>query len=150
MAKGGQVDETLLKPEEPSVDSDFQTDKAWVLSVQRNLYQWSQRHILTSPGLLESRMHSERCLSGSARGRAKPLVARPEWRAGPTQPYIPIKRGFLYLVAIIDWQSRKVLSWRLSNTMDTHFCVEALEEALVLHGVQEIFNNGSRIAIYVM
>lgn len=54
--------------------------------------------------------------------------------------YIPIKRGFLYLVAIMDWHSRKVLSWRLSNTMDTHFCVEALEEALALYGVPDIFN----------
>jgi putative transposase len=54
--------------------------------------------------------------------------------------YIPIKRGFLYLVAIMDWQSRKVLSWRLSNTMETDFCVEALEEALARYGVPDIFN----------
>ncbi len=54
--------------------------------------------------------------------------------------YIPIKRGFLYLVAIMDWQSRKVLSWRLSNTMNTHFCIEALEEALARYGVPDIFN----------
>ncbi len=54
--------------------------------------------------------------------------------------YIPIKRGFLYLAAIMDWHSRKVLSWRLSNTMDTAFCVEALEEALAWHGSPEIFN----------
>ena len=54
--------------------------------------------------------------------------------------YIPIKRGFLYLVAIMDWHSRKVLSWRLSNTMDTRFCVEALEEAVELYGTPEIFN----------
>lgn len=54
--------------------------------------------------------------------------------------YIPIKRGFLYLVAIMDWYSRKVLSWRLSNTMDTRFCVEALEDALAQHGKPEIFN----------
>ena len=54
--------------------------------------------------------------------------------------YIPIKRGFLYLVAIMDWYSRKVLSWRLSNTMDTAFCIEALEEAFMLHGRPEIFN----------
>ena len=54
--------------------------------------------------------------------------------------YIPIKRGFLYLVAIMDWHSRKVLSWRLSNTMDRRFCVEALEEALMIHGKPEIFN----------
>jgi putative transposase len=54
--------------------------------------------------------------------------------------YIPMRRGFLYLVAIMDWASRKVLAWRLSNTMDTEFCVEALEEALGKHGAPEIFN----------
>jgi putative transposase len=54
--------------------------------------------------------------------------------------YIPIKRGFLYLVSIMDWYSRKVLSWRLSNTMDARFCVEALEDALMIHGKPEIFN----------
>jgi putative transposase len=54
--------------------------------------------------------------------------------------YIPIKRGFLYLVAIMDWHSRKVLSWRLGNTLATDFCVEALEEALVRYGVPDIFN----------
>jgi putative transposase len=54
--------------------------------------------------------------------------------------YIPIKRGFLYLVAIMDWHSRKVLSWRLGNTLATDFCVEALEEALARYGVPDIFN----------
>jgi putative transposase len=54
--------------------------------------------------------------------------------------YIPMAKGFLYLVAIIDWYSRKVLSWRLSNTLDAEFCVEALEEALSRHGQPEIFN----------
>ena len=54
--------------------------------------------------------------------------------------YIPMQRGFLYLVAIIDWHSRKVLSWRLSNSMDTRFCIEALEEAIVRYGTPEIFN----------
>ena len=54
--------------------------------------------------------------------------------------YIPMSKGFLYLVAIMDWHSRKVLSWRLSNTMDTDFCVEALEEALRCYGKPEIFN----------
>jgi transposase InsO family protein len=48
--------------------------------------------------------------------------------------------GFLYLVAIIDWASRAVLAWRLSNTMDTSFCLAALDEALVRHGKPEIFN----------
>ena len=54
--------------------------------------------------------------------------------------YIPMRRGFLYLAAIMDWHTRKVLSWRLSNTMESGFCVEALEEALTLHGRPEIFN----------
>jgi len=54
--------------------------------------------------------------------------------------YIPIKRGFLYLVAIMDWYSRRVLSWRLSNSMDVSFCLEALEEAFSRHGQPEIFN----------
>ncbi len=54
--------------------------------------------------------------------------------------YIPMRRGFLYLVAIMDWFSRKVLSWRLSNTMDNDFCVAVLEEALARYGKPEIFN----------
>ena len=54
--------------------------------------------------------------------------------------YIPVQGGFLYLVAIMDWASRRVLAWRLSNTLDTRFCVEALEEALGIYGNPEIFN----------
>ena len=54
--------------------------------------------------------------------------------------YVPMKRGFLYLVAIMDWHSRAVLAWRLSNTMDAEFCVAALEEAMNRYGVPEIFN----------
>ncbi len=66
-------------------------------------------------------------------------ITRPNqvWAADIT--YIPMARGFLYLVAIIDWYSRYVLSWRLSNTLDAGFCVEALEEALK-KGKPEIFN----------
>lgn len=60
------------------------------------------------------------------------------WAADIT--YVPIGRGFLYLVAIMDWASRAVLSWRLSNTMDVSFCVSALEEALARFGKPEIFN----------
>lgn len=54
--------------------------------------------------------------------------------------YIPMRRGFLYLVAIMDWYSRKVLSWRLSNSLDTEFCVSALREALAKYGTPGIFN----------
>jgi putative transposase len=52
--------------------------------------------------------------------------------------YIPMRRGFLYLVAVMDWSTRKVLSWRVSNTMDVEFCIEALEEALARFGRPEI------------
>jgi putative transposase len=54
--------------------------------------------------------------------------------------YLPMARGFCYLVAIMDWTSRKVLSWRLSNTLDTSFCIEALEEAIETYGAPDIFN----------
>ena len=54
--------------------------------------------------------------------------------------YIPMARGFVYLAAVVDWFSRKVLSWRLSITMDAGFCIEAVEEALARHGKPEIFN----------
>jgi putative transposase len=55
--------------------------------------------------------------------------------------YIPMARGFIYLAAVVDWFSRKVLAWRLSITMDTAFCIEAVEEALARYGKSEIFNS---------
>jgi putative transposase len=60
------------------------------------------------------------------------------WAADIT--YIPMNRGFMYLVAVMDWHSRKVLSWRLSNTLDSDFCVEAVAEAISRYGTPEIFN----------
>lgn len=54
--------------------------------------------------------------------------------------YIPMRRGFVYLVAIVDWYSRRILAWRLSNTLTTDFCIEALEEAITRYGTPEIFN----------
>ncbi|MCA9458894.1 MAG: IS3 family transposase, partial [Nitrospira sp.] len=68
------------------------------------------------------------------------VIDRPNqvWCADIT--YIPMARGFAYVVAIMDWASRKVLSWRVSNTMDTTFCIEALREALQTYGPPEIFN----------
>lgn len=67
-------------------------------------------------------------------------VERPNQTFCSDITYIPMRSGFLYLVAIMDWYSRKVLAWRLSNTLDVSFCVEALEEALLKHGKPEIFN----------
>ena len=54
--------------------------------------------------------------------------------------YIPMRKGFLYLVAVMDWHSRMVLAWRLSNTLEADFCVLALEEALAKYGTPDIFN----------
>ncbi len=70
----------------------------------------------------------------------KMKVDRPNqvWRADIT--FVPVRNGFLYLVAIMDWAARKVLSWRLSNTMHADFCVEALKEATAKHGTPGIMN----------
>ncbi len=72
-------------------------------------------------------------LKGLSIGRSNQV-----WCADIT--YIPVQRGFMYLVAVMDWATRHVLAWRLSNTMDAGFCVEALREALARYGRPEIFN----------
>jgi len=68
------------------------------------------------------------------------VIDRPNQVWATDITYIPMRRGFLYLVAIVDWASRAVLSWRLSTTMEADFCVEALNEAIERFGVPEIFN----------
>ena len=77
----------------------------------------------------------------------KAVIERPNqvWCADIT--YISMRRGFLYLVAIMDWYSRKVLAWRISNSMDAAFCVEALKDALAKHGTPEIFNTDSHMMV---
>jgi putative transposase len=67
-------------------------------------------------------------------------IVRPNQAWSTDITYVPMRMGFLYLAAIMDWYSRKVLAWRLSNTLDGSFCLEALEEALALHERPEIFN----------
>ena len=69
------------------------------------------------------------------------VIDRPNQVWATDITYIPMCRGFVYLVAILDWFSRKVLSWRLSNTLDASFCVEALEEALEKFGAPDIVNS---------
>lgn len=68
-------------------------------------------------------------------------ITRPNQVWSTDITYIRLKHGFAYLVAIMDWYSRKVLSWRLSNTMDTGFCCEALDEALMFYGTPDVFNS---------
>ena len=69
------------------------------------------------------------------------IIERPNQVWATDITYIPVGSGYLYLVAIMDWASRAVLSWRLSNTMDVSFCISALEEALARFGKPEIFNS---------
>ena len=68
------------------------------------------------------------------------VVTRPNQVWSTDITYIRLPRGFVYLIAVIDWYSRRVFSWRLSNTMDSGFCVDCLEEALQNYGTPEIFN----------
>jgi putative transposase len=68
-------------------------------------------------------------------------VERPNQVWSTDITYIRLARGFVYLVAVIDWYSRKVLAWRVSNTLDSGFCVDCLEQALQAYGVPEIFNS---------
>ena len=67
-------------------------------------------------------------------------VDRPDQAWAMDFTYVPMARGFVYLAAVVDWYSRRVLAWRLSITMEAAFCVEALEEALARHGKPDVFN----------
>jgi putative transposase len=92
-----------------------------------------------APGPNTSRAHPQ--------NKAYPYLLRGVAITKPNQvwstdiTYIRLARGFVYLVAIIDWYSRKVLSWQISNTMDALFCVSCLEDALLTHDKPEIFNS---------
>ena len=67
-------------------------------------------------------------------------INRPDMVLATDITYIPLRRGFMYLVAVMDWHSRKVLSWRVSNTLDADFCVSALQGAIARYGCPKIFN----------
>jgi putative transposase len=70
------------------------------------------------------------------------VVDRPDQVSAMDITYIPMARGFVYIAAVVDWFSRRVLAWRLSITMAVEFCLEAVEEALARHGRPEIFTTG--------
>ena len=92
-----------------------------------------------APGPNTSRPHPEHKVH-PYRLRGVPVV-RPNQVWSTDITYIRLPRGFAYLVAIIDWYSRRVLSWRISNSMEAVFCVDCLEDALRHHGTPEIFNS---------
>jgi len=68
------------------------------------------------------------------------IIDRPNQVWATDITYIPMRRGFVYLVAVLDWFSRRVLAWRLSNTLTTDFCIEAVQEAIARYGCPDIFN----------
>jgi hypothetical protein len=76
-------------------------------------------------------------------------ITRPDQVWSTDVTYIRLARGFAYLVAVIDWYSRRVLSWRISNSMDASFCVDCLEDALRAHGKPDVFNSdqGSQFGV---
>jgi putative transposase len=90
------------------------------------------------PGPHTSKPHPEHPIYPYLLGGIDVVRPNQAWAADIT--YIPLESGWGYLVAVIDWHSRAILSWRLSNTMTVEFCVEALEEALQHHGPPELFN----------
>jgi putative transposase len=92
-----------------------------------------------APGPNTSRSHSEHKVYPYLL-RGVPVI-RPNQVWSTDITYIRLARGFVYMVAIIDWYSRRVLSWRISNSMEAVFCVDCLEEALRTHGRPEIFNS---------
>jgi len=156
----------VYRPRKPANDNDAALMRridelftAWPFLGSRRMTA-----MLRAEGVLVNRKRVQRLmrLMGIAALGPKPRTSRPApghriypyllrvtieranhvWAADIT--YIPIGRGFLYLMAIIDWASRAVLAWRLSNTMDVSFCLAALEEALARFGRPEIFNTDSQ------
>lgn len=135
-----------------SIDEQFMKDPCGVIKMMHYLRRLGHtagekliRRLMRSMNLLAiypkprlSQKHPERRIYPYLLRGVEIIRANQVWAADIT--YIQLARGFCYLVAIMDWFSRYVLSWRLSNTLDASFCVECLEEALV-YGKPEIFNN---------
>ena len=118
---------------------DALADEGWVVNrkcVQRLMRTMGMNALYPGPNTSRAH-HAHKVYPYLLRGLAIE-GANQVWCADVT--YLPMARGFVYLVAVMDWYSRKVLAWRLSNTLDADFCVAALNEALSRHGAPEIFN----------
>jgi transposase InsO family protein len=76
----------------------------------------------------------------SVRGSCATSIERTDHVWAMDITYLPMRRGFIYLAAVMDWATRRVLAWRVSNTLTADFCVEAVEEAIARYGKPEIFN----------
>jgi putative transposase len=120
---------------------------AWALRAQGHEVGRKRVQSLMRAMGLEAIYPRPRLSAGAAAAQKHPYLLRGLRIERPNQvwavdiTYVPLAAGFLYLVALLDWFSRYVLAWRLSNTLETAFCLEALEEALSKYGVPEIHNN---------
>lgn len=135
------IDEQYLK-------TPFYGSRSMTLHLQRLGYRINRKHIQRLMRLmgLEAIYPKPRTSRPHPAHKVYPYLLRglnidhpnQVWAADIT--YIPMARGFMFLVAVMDWYSRKVLSFKLSNTLDTDFCLEAVEEAIRTYGPPEIFN----------
>src|SRR5215207_6627182 len=118
------------------------TSQAKSLNISRSSVYYLPRAVPAADLALMRRMdqlHLDFPFAGSRMLRELPIT-RPDQVWAMDITYVPMARGFVYLAAVIDWFSRRVLAWRLSITMEAAFCIEALEEALARYGRPVIFN----------
>lgn len=148
-AEESVVDRRLMRRiDELYLVRPFYGSRRMTLALQDEDYDVNRKHVQRlmrvmglegmMPGPHTSRPHPEHVVYPYLLRRL--VVDRPDQVWATDITYIPLSSGWAYLVAIMDWYSRAVLAWRLSNTLTTEFCVEALEEALRHHGPPEIFN----------
>jgi putative transposase len=110
------------------------------LALMRRLDELHLLHPFAGTRMLRDLLRHEGHAIGRRHVATHLAISRPHhvWAADIT--YIPMARGFVYLFAVLDWASRRVLAWRLSNTLTTDFCLDAVQEAVVRYGTPEIFN----------
>src|SRR4051794_8913224 len=118
------------------------TSQARALNISRSGVYYRPRAVPAADLAIMRRMdelHLDFPFAGSRMLRDLPVTGPDQvWAMDITS--VPMARGFVYLAAVVDWFSRRVLSWRLSITLEAAFCIEALEEALARHGRPEVFN----------
>ena len=138
----------MRRMDELHLEAPFYGARKIAAQLQREGHEVGRRHVRTLMRLMGiEALYRKPRTSIPARGATiypylleNLVIDRPNQVWSSDLTYLPMAHGFLYLMAILDVASRKVLAWRLSNTLSAHFCVEALEEAMRKHGRPEIFN----------
>ncbi len=141
-----QDEEIMKKIDRIYIKYPFEGSRRMVYALKAQGVQVGRKRVMRLMGIRGLAPGPQTTKKGGAEHRIYPYLLRGKtvelpgqvWAADIT--YIEMSRGFVYLCAVMDWHSRKVLSWRVSNTMDSSFCVEALEEALYKYDKPEIFN----------